>query len=195
MTVEELLAEVNKDAVFYQQSGGGVTLSGGEPLSQLKFAVEFLKRCRELGYHTAVDTCGFVAEKAFAEALPYADLFLYDLKHLDEAAHDTYTKAPLAPILSNLRYIVKHNARVWIRVPVVPTINDTPEQIKRIGTLVRELGLKDLYLLPYHKTASAKYSLMGLPYTLSHIPEPTAEQMRELGEILAGQGITFHLGG
>lgn len=195
MTVEQVLAEVNKDAMFYQQSGGGVTLSGGEPLSQPEFAVEFLKRCKKLGYHTAVDTCGFVPEKSFDEVMPYVDLFLYDIKHLDDKAHKKYMKAPLAPILSNLRHIVNKNAKVWIRAPIVPTINDTSEHIQGIGELVRELGLKEVYLLPYHKMASAKYRLMCLPYTLSHIPEPTAEQMHRLGEILSGQGINYHIGG
>ena len=195
MSVEQVLAEVRKDDIFYQESNGGITLSGGEPLSQLEFSLELLKRCKELGYHTAVDTCGYVPENAFDAVLPYVDLFLYDIKHLDDETHIKYTKAPAAPILNNLRYIVKKGKAVWIRVPRVPTINDAPEHIQRIGALMQELGLKEIYLLPYHKMAAAKYQRLNLPYTISHIEEPSAEQMQELGEIFSGQGINAHIGG
>ncbi|ATW28905.1 hypothetical protein DCMF_25710 [Candidatus Formimonas warabiya] len=195
MTVEQVLAEVEKDRVFYEESGGGVTLSGGEPLSQKEFAVEFLKRCKELGYHTAVDTSGFVPEEVFDAVLPYVDLFLYDIKHLDDEVHRKYMKAPVAPIQHNLRHIVKKGAQVWIRVPLVPTINDAPEHIRRIGALMQDLGLKEIYLLPYHKMAEAKYHRLCLPYTVSHIEEPTAEQMQELADILSKQGLNVHIGG
>ncbi len=195
MTVEQVLAEVSKDEIFYQQSQGGVTLSGGEPLSKQEFAVECLKRCKERGYHTTVDTCGFVPESAFDAVLPYVDLFLYDIKHLDDDVHQKYMKAPVAPILSNLRHIVEKSANVWIRVPIVPTINDAPEHIQRIGALMQELGLKEIYLLPYHKMAEAKYHRLHLPYTISHIAEPTAEQMQELAQILSKQGMNVHIGG
>lgn len=195
MTVAEVLAEVSKDEIFYQQSKGGVTLSGGEPLSQLEFAVEFLKRCQERGYHTTVDTSGFVPEAAFDAVLPYVDLFLYDLKLLDDDAHQRHVQAPAAPVLSNLRHLVEKGAQVWIRVPVIPTINDAPEQIRSIGALMQELKLKEIYLLPYHKMAEAKYQRMHLPYTISHIEEPTSEQMQELMEILRNLGLNVHLGG
>lgn len=195
MSVEEVLAQVSKDEIFYQQSKGGITLSGGEPLSQLEFSLEVLKRCKELGYHTAVDTCGLVPENAFDMVLPYVDLFLYDIKHLDDETHKKYTKASIAPILSNLRYIVNKSKNVWIRVPIVPTINSAPDHMQRIGTLMQELGLKEIYLLPYHKMAVAKYQRLHLPYTISHIEEPAAEQMQELREILSKQGINAHIGG
>ncbi len=195
MTVEEVLAEVSKDEIFYQQSTGGVTLSGGEPLSQLDFAVEFLKRCKERGYHTTVDTCGFIPERSFDDVLPYVDLFLYDIKHLDDDMHQKYTKVPAALILNNLRYLVKRQANIWIRVPVIPTINDAPDYIRCIGQLMHELGLKEIYLLPYHKLAEAKYHRLHLPYTISHIEEPKLEQMQVLAEILFKQGINVHIGG
>lgn len=195
MTLEEVLAEVKKDAVFYQQSGGGVTLSGGEPLSQPEFATEFLKLAKEQGYHTALDTCGFAPQEVFKALLPYTDLFLYDIKFLDGDAHKKYTQAPLAPVLSNLRYIKQNNATIWIRVPVVPTINDSPEHMERIALFIKELGLKEVYLLPYHKMAAAKYSLMHQSYALAHLGEPTAEQMQKIGAIFTRQGLAWHLGG
>ncbi|MFZ5945616.1 MAG: glycyl-radical enzyme activating protein [Bacillota bacterium] len=195
MSVEQVLTEVEKDQVFYEQSNGGVTLSGGEPLCQTEFAVEFLKRCKKRGYHTTVDTSGYVPESAFDAVLPYVDLFLYDIKHLDDNVHREYTKAPVMPILSNLRHIVDKGANVWIRVPLVPGVNDDPEHILRISALMLALGLKKIYLLPYHKMAEAKYHRLNLPYTVSHIGEPTAEHMQEMAEILTKQGINVHIGG
>ena len=195
MTMEEVFEEVNKDAVFYQQSGGGVTLSGGEPLSQPGFATEFLRLAKELGYHTALDTCGFAPQKVFEAVLPHTDLFLYDIKFLDDAAHKKYVQAPLTPVLRNLRYLAHKNATIWVRVPVVPTINDSPGHMERIALFIKELGLKEVYLLPYHKMATAKYSLMHRPYALAHLEEPTAQQMQNIGDIFAGQGLAYHLGG
>lgn len=195
MTVEQVLAEVGKDTVFYEQSRGGVTLSGGEPLCHKEFAVEFLKRCRERGYHTTVDTSGFVPEHVFDAVLPYTNLFLYDIKHLDDDVHRKYTKVPVALIQRNLRHIVEKGANVWIRVPLVPTVNDAPEHIRRIGALMRDLGLTEIYLLPYHKMAEAKYHRLRLPYTISHIAVPAAEQLQELAEILSRQGLNVHIGG
>lgn len=195
MTVEQVLAEVEKDVVFYEQSDGGVTLSGGEPLCQEEFAVEFLKRCKSRGYHTTVDTSGFVPEKVFDAVLPYVDLFLYDIKHMDDDIHQKYMKTPAAPIRKNLRHIVEKGAKVWIRVPVVPTVNDEPEHIQRIAALMRDLGLREIYLLPYHKMAEAKYHRLSMPYTISHIAEPRLEHLQELGEILTKQGMNVYIGG
>ncbi|HBV85615.1 MAG TPA: glycyl-radical enzyme activating protein [Desulfosporosinus sp.] len=195
MTVEQVLTEVDKDAVFYEQSRGGVTLSGGEPLSHKGFAVEFLKRCKEQGYHTTIDTSGFVSKSVFDAVLPYVDLFLYDIKHLEDDVHQTYIKAPIEPILLNLRHIVEKGAQVWIRVPLVPTVNDSPEFIQSLSVLMRDLGLKEIYLLPYHKMAEAKYHRLHLPYIISHINEPTAEHMQELAAILSQQGLNVHIGG
>lgn len=195
MNVEQVLAELKKDAIFYQQSGGGVTLSGGEPLSQQKFTEELLRRCKETGFHTAVDTCGYAPVEVFDAVLPYVDLFLYDIKHLDDAIHRKYTQVPIAPILDNLSYIVKKGANVWVRVPIIPTINDSPEHIRRIGELMDKVGLGEIYLLPYHKMAISKYSRLNLPCSCSFIEEPCAERMQELSEILTSQGMKVQIGG
>jgi len=195
MTAAQVLAEVEKDQVFYEQSNGGITLSGGEPLSQKEFVLEFLSLCREKGYHTAVETCGYVPKSTIEAVLPYVDLFLYDLKHLDDLQHRRYTQVSVEPILRNLRYLAGKGAKIWIRVPVVPTVNDSPDHIGKIGSLMRELGLREIYLLPYHKLAVAKYHRLHLPYTIPDIPEPTEEQMADLAEILTRQGLNVHIGG
>lgn len=195
MTVEELLAEVAKDEPFYEQSKGGVTLSGGEPLSQAEFAAEFLRACKDKGYHTTVDTSGFVPQRVFEQVLPYVDLFLYDVKHLDNDQHEKYMKAPNEAILRNLRWLAARHANIWVRVPLIPSVNDDPQHIKRIGELTRELGLREIYLLPYHKMAQAKYKRLRLPYTLPMLEDPTEEEMAPLAQILSDLGLNVHIGG
>lgn len=195
MSTEELMAEISKDAAFYEQSHGGVTLSGGEPLSQAEAALDLLRACKEKGYHTTVDTCGFVPQNVFEQVLPYTDLFLYDIKHLDDAVHQQYMRTPNAPILENLRWLSSHGANIWIRIPLIPTVNDSDEHISRIGDLMLQLGLKEVFLLPYHKMAASKYHRLHLPYTLSHLEDPSDELVKEKEEILAHKGLNVHIGG
>ena len=195
MTVEQLMKEVSKDQPFYEESHGGVTFSGGEPLSQNEFVLEALKACKAKGYHTTVDTSGFVPQRVVEAVAPYVDLFLYDIKHLDNDQHEKYMRAPNEPILRNLRWLAEHQANIWIRVPLIPGINDAPDHIRRIGELMRELGLKEIYLLPYHKMAQAKYKRLRLPYTLGFLEDPTEEEIEPLAEILRKQGLNVHIGG
>ena len=195
MSVAELMKEVAKDEPFYDQSHGGVTLSGGEPLLQDAFAEDFLKACKRKGYHVAVDTCGAVPWRAIERVLPYVDLFLYDVKLLDNAKHKRYTQAPNKLILSNLRRLAVHCADIWIRMPLIPGINDDPIHIHHVGELVCELGLKEVFLLPYHKMARAKYERLHLPYSLSSLEDPTEDAIAPLAGILRDQGLIVHIGG
>lgn len=194
-SLDQLLAELDKDQVFYEQSGGGITLSGGEPLSQSEFALALLRACRQRGYHTAVDTCGFVPQAVLEAALPFTDLFLYDLKLLDEAAHQQWTQAPNAPILRNLSYLAGQGANIWLRVPLIPTVNDDPQQLRAIGRLALELQLRQIYLLPYHKLAQSKYQRLGLNYRLPQLDDISQEQAEPLAQILREMGIEVHIGG
>lgn len=195
MTVDELLEEVVKDEPFYEQSHGGVTLSGGEPLAQAAFAEEFLKACKGKAYHTAVDTCGFVPQQAVEAVLPYTDLFLYDIKHLDAAAHKEFTNVSNELILKNLNWLTEHDANIWIRVPLIPGVNDDPDHIRRVCKLMRKLGLNEIFLLPYHKMAQAKYKRMHLPYKLAALEDPTEEELAPLVDILKLHGLSVHIGG
>lgn len=195
MSVAELMKEVAKDEPFYDQSHGGVTLSGGEPLLQDAFAEDFLKACKRKGYHIAVDTCGAVPWRAIERVLPYVDLFLYDVKLLDNAKHERYTQAPNKLILSNLRRLAVLCADIWIRMPLIPGINDDPIHIHHVGELVCELGLKEVFLLPYHKMARAKYERLHLPYSLSSLEDPTEDVIAPLAGILRDQGLNVHIGG
>ena len=187
-TLPQLLSELLKDRVFYEQSGGGVTLSGGEPLAQEDFAIALLAELKKQGIHTTVDTAGFLPRRVFERAVPYTDLFLYDIKHLDSEVHERYTGLGNGPILDNLRYVAAQGKEVWVRVPVVPGVNDAPEHLQRVAALTRQLGLRRLHLLPYHKIAMSKYERMGLPYALADLPEPSDEQMQELAALLAAPG-------
>lgn len=161
VTAEEVVAEVLRDAPFFANSGGGVTLGGGEPLAQADFAREILTQCRARGIHTAIETCGYVAWHAFEAILPLTDLFFYDLKHLDAEAHSAQTGGDVARILSNLARLASAGRSVTVRVPVVPGFNDTPENIGAIAEHVVRLGIRDLHLLPYHRLGESKYRLLG----------------------------------
>jgi pyruvate formate lyase activating enzyme len=195
VTAAEVVAEIVKDAPFFTNSGGGVTLGGGEPLAQADFASEILKQCRVRGIHTAIETCGHVPWPAFETILPLTDLFLYDVKHLDADAHRTRTGGDVALILSNLERLVRSRGAVTVRVPVVPGFNDTPQDIRIVAEHVARLGLRELHLLPYHRLGESKYRLLGRPVCFeaaSGLSGVTLESLR-VGALPAG--VTIRLGG
>ena len=158
MTVDEVMEIIDKESVFYNESGGGVTLSGGEPLMQPDFAMELLKVCKTKGYHTAVDTCGQVQPEVIREAAKVTDLFLYDLKHPDSIEHEKYTSVENDLILSNLKLLGKLQNQVIIRIPVIPGVNDSDEVISNMIGRIKEAGdFKEVHLLPFHNMAGNKY--------------------------------------
>ena len=177
VTVEELLPLVLEDAPFYETSGGGVTLSGGECLCQAEFCAEFLKELKRKGIHTAVDTCGFVSRAALDAVLPYTDLFLYDLKAFDEEVHIRCTGRSNKQILENLLYLDSVGAKIEIRIPFVPDCNS--DQIEKIAVFLKPLqSIKKVKVLPYHNYAGSKYAALGMENTL---PEtlPTEEEIQK----------------
>lgn len=171
MTAEEVLSVVTKDRAFYENSGGGVTFSGGECMLQLDFLAEMLKLCKEKGLHTAVDTAGHVPWESFQRILPYTDLFLYDIKSMDSAIHKKYTGVENGLILENLTRLLRAKATVCVRVPVIPSVNDTVEEMKRINAFFEENGYPaDLELLPYHNMGENKYEALGKPVQSFTVP-------------------------
>ena len=165
MSVEELLPLVLEDRDFYETSGGGVTLSGGECLMQADFCAEFLRRLKEEGIHTAVDTCGCVPRENLDKVLPYTDVFLYDLKAIDEEVHIDCTGRSNRSILENLRYIDSMGKEIEIRIPYVPRYND--DQIDKMALFVRGLKhVRRVKVLPYHNYAGSKYAALGMQNTL-----------------------------
>ena len=170
-TVDEVMREVLKDKAVYEGSGGGVTFSGGECMLQIEFLTEILKACKENGIHTAVDTAGHVPFESFARILPYTDLFLYDIKCLDSEKHEKYTGVKNERILENLERLLKCGASVWVRIPVIPTVNDTKEEIQGIKTLLDAFGKPErIELLPYHAMGEHKYAALGREAEVFSVP-------------------------
>lgn len=197
-TVEELLAEASRDRVFMEQSGGGVTFSGGEPLMQAGFLVEALRVFKENGFHTAVDTSGYCAAENMLAVMPYTDLFLYDLKHLDDKKHLEYTGVSNALITENLLMLLNYGKNVMIRIPVIPGFNDDDETLNRIRDFLNQYkkpNLLKINLLPYHKTGSSKYRRLNLPYRMNDIAQPSSSRMKEIKNLFNGTDIKVKIGG
>ncbi len=196
VTVAAVMAELERDRVYYEQSGGGITLSGGEPLMQPDFLQALLRACRAQGWHTALDTCGHAPAAVVRSVLPLVDLFLYDLKLLDDAEHEAHTGVSNALILANLRMLLAAGAAVQVRLPVVPGYTDTPANVDALVRLLAELpGCRGIGLLPYHRAATAKYERLGLPYRLAGVPPPTAARLGELRKRFEAHGLSVRVGG
>ena len=179
ISVDELLPLLLEDREFYENSNGGVTLSGGECLMQADFCAELLKRLKENGIHTAVDTCGFVPKEAIDKVMPYTDIFLYDLKAFDEEVHKKCTGQSNRIILENLRYIDQCGKAIEVRIPYVPDYNS--DQMEKLAELMS--GLKNLTkvrVLPYHNYAGSKYEALGMENCL---PKDLPEQ-RDINEAI-----------
>ncbi len=167
--IEELVDVAARERPFIEQSGGGVTFSGGEPLMQPEFLERALIRMREEGYHTAVDTSGFAEREHFKLILPHTSLFLYDIKHIDDARHREFTGVTSKRVLGNFDSLVKEGADIVVRIPVIPGFNDDEESMKAIRDYIDDRmsdRIKGIDLLPYHRTGSGKYGLSGRDYLM-----------------------------
>jgi pyruvate formate lyase activating enzyme len=178
VTVPELLREIERDVVFFDQSGGGVTLTGGEPLMQPRFTRELLRACQAHGIHTALDTSGYAPGKVVAEAVKYTALFLYDLKLMDDARHRKFTGVSNRLILSNLRRLSAAGAQIIVRIPLIPGVNDDAQNLhltqQFLASLPHAVGVE---VLPYHDIAQAKYAALDLVYRLPALTSPSVERV------------------
>jgi pyruvate formate lyase activating enzyme len=196
MTVGEVMDEIEADRVFYDESGGGVTFSGGEPLMQHGFLRTMLETCRSRGVHTAVDTCGYAPWEVLEALAPWTDLFLYDLKLMDDARHREFTGVSNAVILENLEALDRARARLWLRIPVIPGINDTPVEIAAMAQFARALNqVSQIHLLPYHRTGIHKFERLGRPYRLEKVGVPPAERLEWARQQFAALGLDVRTGG
>lgn len=195
VNVPELMAEIEKDRVFFDESGGGVTFSGGEPLAQPCFLLDMLKACRQSGVHTAVDTSGFAPWAVLSQVAELADLVLYDIKHMDEREHLRLTGVSNERIIANLRLLTAAQTKVWLRMPVIPGLNDGPQNVSATAHLAREAGLDEIFLLPYHATGSYKYGRLDQDYGISQIVTPSDEAMKELADQFCRLGVKAIIGG
>ena len=195
-TVEEVLREVSRDEIFYDESGGGVSFSGGEPLLQVDFLSACLRRCKQAGFATLVDTCGHVPWESFTRVLADVDLFFYDLKLMDRGQHERYTGAPNDLILENLKRLAGTSAPVRIRVPMVPGITDTDDNLDAIAAFLEPLGsCRRIDLLPYNPLGTDKARRYGLarkePEWAAQPPETLETKRRRLAE----RGFAVKIGG
>ena len=194
--VSEILPEILADKPYYRRSGGGVTLSGGEILGQPEFARDLLRACKENGLHTAVESTANAPFETIEKILPYLDLYLLDIKHMDSAKHKQYTGAPNERILENARRIAESETELIVRTPVVPSFNDTAEEIKAISRFAASLpNVNEHHLLPYHRLGQDKYDGLGRVYTLKEIQPPPEEKMNYLLSVAEESGLKCQIGG
>ena len=196
VTVDELMPEILADLPYYRRSGGGVTLSGGEVLAQADFARDLLKACKEAGLHTAIESSANAPWSDIEKLLPYLDLYLMDIKHMDSQKHKEFTGAPNERILENAHLIAESGVELIIRTPVIPTFNDTDKEIKAIADFARSLRApREYHLLPYHRLGADKYGGLGRTYSLPDILPPTKERMQHLLSVAETSGLKCQIGG
>lgn len=190
VSVDDVVTEVMKDKAFYDNSGGGITLSGGEPLVQYRFCQALLERSKAVGLHVCVDTCANVPWHAIEAVLELTDLFLLDLKHFDPEKHRAMTGADNRTILENVGRLVKAGADVLVRIPVVPGFNDSVEDISSIAKLCLFTGVsRKIELMPYHRLGESKWDRLGWHYELTGLEPPSAEHLAELQKTIESLGL------
>ena len=193
-TADALARELERDLPYFDRSGGGVTLSGGEPLSQAAFVLEVLRKCRERELHAALDTCGLVDTGNLAAAARLARLVLYDLKLMDPARHADWTGTDNRRILDNLRMLDETASDVWIRLPLIPGANDDDRNLDAVMELLDGTRFRRISILPYHRIAAAKYQRLGLPNRMEGVEPPSPERIEEIRSRFAAAGFDPHIG-
>ena len=197
-STEDILEILEKDKIFINQSGGGVTFSGGEPMLQHEFLLETLKVCKTMGYNTTVDTSGYSSAENFRSIIPFTDLFLFDIKHLDDARHTIMTGASNKDIFANYLLLLLSGRDVMVRIPVIPGYNDDIEHLGKLREFIsrtRTDSLKKICLLPFHRTGSSKYRHLNMEYRMGNTESPSSERMTELKKFFSETGIKVKIGG
>lgn len=195
---KDILAILEKERIFMNQSKGGVTFSGGEPMMQFDFLMETLQACKKNGFHTTIDTSGYSTPGNFRKIIPYTDLFLFDIKHLDSLKHKEFTGVPNETILNNYHLIVESETDFMVRIPIVPGFNDDSDHLTRLKDFIlgeKYNNLKMINLLPYHKIGSSKYKKFNKPYKMENTEQPSVQRMNEIKELFAGSGVRVKIGG
>jgi len=196
LTIDELFEEIIKDLVFYEESGGGVTFSGGEPLSQIDFLSGILEKCKSAEIHTTVDTSGYAIKSQLIKIIDKTDLFLYDLKLIDPIQHLKFTEVSNTEILENLDYLLSKEAKVAIRIPMIPEITATIENLSAVRDfLIKHDSRPSVYLLPYHRIAEGKYAKYGFENKMNGIRDLTEKEINECKLIFSNSGFDTKIGG
>ncbi len=191
--LEELVGEVERDRLFYQNSGGGITLSGGEPLAQPGFVREFLRELKKRGLSTALDTSGLAPESVWAEVLPYTDLVLFDIKKLQDEEHRARTGVGNDLILANAR-LAASNTRTWFRLPLIQGFNDAPEELRALAEMAKDLGVEKISFLPYHEGGAGKRLQIGREPSPEGMRPPPEGHLQKLRRIVEEKGVKVSLG-
>jgi pyruvate formate lyase activating enzyme len=196
VTSDIVLNEVMRDQIFYDQSGGGVTFSGGEPMMQMEFLFELLKASKQNEIHTAVDTCGYAPEEDFVKIYDLVDLFLYDLKIMEIEAHRKYTGVSNELILSNLIMLSEKGRKTCLRVPLIPGITDTEENINAMVEFITPLkNIQHINLLPYNCLGEDKYRRLNIPFRMRHCEAQTYDELRKRRKLFEAAGYGIKIGG
>jgi pyruvate formate lyase activating enzyme len=191
MTADEIFSAVSPDKMFYEASGGGVTVSGGEALLHPELVAELFKKCRSAGINTCIETSGFAPKPNLLQVLPYTDYLLFDLKLIDPEKHRQYTGHPNALILDNAKTAAKSGKDILFRMPLIPGINDDPQNIKETADFIHGLGknYSRLELMPYHRLGNGKYASLGQGYALPEIAVPAPEHIAAVKKAFEDNGI------
>jgi pyruvate formate lyase activating enzyme len=196
VNVHTIMTEIEKDVIFYDDSGGGTTFSGGEPLLQPEFLLTLLKACGERGIHTAVDTSGYVALGAFEKIIDHCDHFLYDLKIMDPEHHLRFTGSSNRQILANLEFLASRAKSLRIRFPLIPGITDEPDNIERMARWLSDLNaIRAVDILPFHAIAGAKYHRLGMQNRMAGVQPPSEQNIAEIRKQFDAHGIQTEIGG
>ena len=195
VTVDEVLDIVERDRIYYARSGGGLTLSGGECLGQINFARDLLRGAKERGINTAIESTGFADWEKIKELIPYVDVYLMDIKHMNSAKHKEFTSQPNELILENAKKIQQNFAKLIVRTPVIPTFNATVEEIRDIARYAKSIGVNEMHILPYHRLGKDKYYGLGRTYSLEEIEPPSKELMYQLLQVVRQEGLKGQIGG
>jgi pyruvate formate lyase activating enzyme len=193
--VDEMLKEIEKDVMFYDESGGGVTFSGGEPLMQPDFLDALLEECKKRSIHTALDTCGYASSETVDRIRDKVDLFLYDIKTMDDRVHRRYTGVSNKLIIRNLERLSENGSRILVRFPTIPGINDDEENVTKTADFVLSHGVKQVCLLPYHRAGIEKYRSLDKAYRLKDVQSPSDKKLRLIKEKLITLGLDVRIGG
>lgn len=196
-SVPEVIEEVERDYSFYRNSGGGITLSGGEPTAQPKFSIKLLSELQNLGIHTAIETNGYAEWSLFEPIVQRSDLILFDLKHMNSELHERYTGLPNHNVLRNLKKASQLGKTIILRVPVIPGINDSITNMVDFANLIKELkgGIKQVDLLPYHRLGVLKYQRLGKVYPLNGVEPPTSGKMEDIAGLFQAYDLRVMIGG
>jgi pyruvate formate lyase activating enzyme len=194
-SLDEAYAAAIADKAFYDASDGGVTLGGGEPTVNHEFVTELLRRLKEGGVHTDIETCGYCDRERFKIIGRNVDLFLFDIKHMDRKIHRHYTGADNALIHDNFRYCAGAGKRLVLRLPLIPGVNDGEKNLGAVANLAKECGIRDIHILPFHQAGESKWAALGKKYPFSGVPPASREAAERAKEILGASGAEINIGG